>query len=99
MASTEVKDFDSPEETGPFKGNGQSRDRHRSRAGTVGRGTFEPGWKWSDNVKPIAGTDSCQVFTPRLRRVGPDAAVHMDDGTEGEVGPGERVRDSKRSQR
>ena len=27
----------------------------------VGRGTFEPGWRWSDNVKPVAGTDSCQV--------------------------------------
>ncbi len=28
---------------------------------TVNRGTFEPGWKWSQDVKPIAGTDSCQV--------------------------------------
>ncbi len=27
----------------------------------VGRATFEPGWKWSECVKPIAGTDSCQV--------------------------------------
>jgi hypothetical protein len=29
--------------------------------GVVGRGTFEPGWRWSENIKPIAGTDSCQV--------------------------------------
>jgi hypothetical protein len=28
---------------------------------SVGRGTFEPGWRWSVNVKPLAGTDSCQV--------------------------------------
>ena len=27
----------------------------------VGRATFEPGWRWSEHVKPIAGTDSCQV--------------------------------------
>jgi hypothetical protein len=27
----------------------------------VGRGTFEPGWRWSTDVKPIAGTESCEV--------------------------------------
>ena len=27
---------------------------------TVGRYTFEPGWRWSDSVKPIVGTDLCQ---------------------------------------
>ena len=26
----------------------------------IGRATFQPGWKWSESVKPIAGTDSCQ---------------------------------------
>ena len=29
---------------------------------TIGRTTFEPGWKWSDCVKPIVGTDSCQTL-------------------------------------
>jgi class 3 adenylate cyclase len=28
---------------------------------TVGRATFEPGWRWSEHVKPIVETDSCQV--------------------------------------
>ena len=28
---------------------------------TVGLATFEPGWQWSECVKPVAGTDSCQV--------------------------------------
>src|SRR3712207_1649092 len=57
-------------------------------ATTVGRATFEPGWKWSSNVKPIAGTDSCQVShlgyveSGRMR-------VFMDDGSEGEVNPGD----------
>ena len=28
---------------------------------TIGRGVFEPGWRWSNDVRPIAGTDSCQT--------------------------------------
>ena len=28
---------------------------------TLGRGTFEPGWRWSEDVKPIAGTSSCMT--------------------------------------
>jgi hypothetical protein len=27
--------------------------------GQIGRLTLEPGWQWSEHVKPIAGTDSC----------------------------------------
>ncbi len=55
---------------------------------TLGRGVFEPGWRWSDDVKPIAGTESCQVshlgycVSGRMK-------VVMDDGTEGEIGPGQ----------
>ena len=25
----------------------------------IGRATFQPGWRWSESVKPIAGTDTC----------------------------------------
>ena len=28
---------------------------------TLGRFTFEPGWRWSEHLKPIAGTDNCQA--------------------------------------
>jgi quercetin dioxygenase-like cupin family protein len=85
----EVKSFDSPDETRPFEGNGQAEVVHLA-GHTIGRGTFEPGWRWSENVKPIAGTDSCQVshiaycVAGRMR-------VYMDDGTEGEVGPNQAV--------
>jgi quercetin dioxygenase-like cupin family protein len=54
----------------------------------VGRATFQPGWRWSESVKPIVGGDSCQVphngyvFTGRL-------GIKMDDGTEFEVGAGD----------
>ncbi|MDQ0261101.1 cupin domain-containing protein [Sinomonas atrocyanea] len=27
---------------------------------TIGRLTFAPGWRWSDCIKPVAGTDTCQ---------------------------------------
>jgi class 3 adenylate cyclase len=54
----------------------------------VGRMTYEAGWRWSIDVKPIAGTEACQfhhvgyVISGRLR-------TQMPDGTELEVGPDE----------
>ena len=56
----EVKNFDSPDETRPFEGKGQA-DVVNVADKVIGRGVFEPGWKWSNNVKPIAQTDSCQA--------------------------------------
>jgi Cupin domain len=87
MAEMEVKNFDSPDEVRPFEGNGQAEVLNIGGK-VVGKATFEPGWKWSENVKPIAGTDSCQVshlgyvISGRMR-------VFMDDGTEKELGPGD----------
>ena len=89
MASVEVKSFDSPDETRPFAGNGKA-DVVTVGGTTVMRGTFEPGWRWSENVKPIAGTDSCEVYHLGYVVSG-RMAVRMDDGTEGEVGPGDIV--------
>ncbi len=89
MADVEVKSFDSPDETRPFEGKGQA-EVVQVGGQPVARGTFEPGWKWSENVKPIAGTDSCEVshlgycVSGRMK-------VIMDDGTEGECGPGDVV--------
>ena len=54
----------------------------------VGRMTYEPGWRWSADIKPIAATDSCQfhhvgvTLSGRLR-------AQMHDGTELEIGPGD----------
>ncbi|MDT4893134.1 MAG: hypothetical protein QOE97_2169 [Pseudonocardiales bacterium] len=48
---------------------------------TLMRAEFEPGWRWSNDVAPIAGTDSCQI-----RHLGYVTSgrmqVHMDDGSE-----------------
>jgi uncharacterized protein YjlB len=58
-------------------------------AGTqVMRATFEPGWKWSECVKPIAGTDSCQV-AHLIYTVSGKMIVRMDDGSEIEVKTGD----------
>ena len=54
----------------------------------VARMSLEPGWKWSENIKPIAGTDSCQVEHNGLLLSGRIKVV-MDDGSEMEIGPGD----------
>ena len=54
---------------------------------TIGRLNFEPGWKWSECVKPVVKTESCQVghvgyvVSGRL-------TVRMNDGTQKSFGPG-----------
>ena len=59
MAGVETRDFDSPDETRtPDK---TQVDVVRIGATTVGRFAFEPGWRWSECVKPVAGTESCQA--------------------------------------
>jgi hypothetical protein len=47
----------------------------------VGRGHLEPGWKWSNDVKPVAGTASCEIAHVGYLLHG-HLHVVMDDGTE-----------------
>jgi class 3 adenylate cyclase len=54
----------------------------------VGRMTYQPGWRWSTDVKPIAGTDSCQYHHLGLTLQG-QLRVQMPDGTELELDPGD----------
>ena len=87
--SLEIKSFDSPDETRPFADKGSAAAVSLA-SGTALKGTFEPGWRWSEHVKPLAQTDSCQtthlgyVLSGRMHIV-------MNDGTEGECGPGDAV--------
>jgi len=87
--AAEVKNFDSPDETRAFEGKGQAKVVELA-GHTVGYGTFEPGWKWSENVKPIAGTSSCQVAHFGYVLSG-SMRVYMDDGQEIEINPGDVV--------
>jgi hypothetical protein len=55
---------------------------------TIGRGIFEPGWRWSTSVKPIAKTNSCEA--PHLQyHVSGTLRIRMDDGTEFDCRPGD----------
>ena len=57
---------------------------------TVGLATFEPGWQWSECVKPVAGTDSRQV--PHVGYVlSGQIKVVMDDGSEEDFSPDDAV--------
>ena len=55
---------------------------------TLSRATLEPGWKWSECVKPIVGTDSCEV-PHRGYVVSGRLHLEMDDGNTVEIGPGD----------
>ena len=86
MAGVESRDFDSPDETRtPDK---TKVDVVRMGGATVGRFAFDAGWRWSECVKPVVGTDSCQIHHVGVVHSG-RLAVRHDDGTELEIGPGE----------
>ncbi|HEY0389327.1 MAG TPA: cupin domain-containing protein [Gaiellales bacterium] len=91
MSATEtglsVKSFDQPDETRPFAAHGSMAVLQLGET-TAGKGIFEPGWRWSQDVKPIAGTDSCQAHHS-LYILSGRMHILMEDGTEGELGPGD----------
>ncbi|KKS65220.1 cupin [Candidatus Daviesbacteria bacterium RIFCSPLOWO2_01_FULL_43_38] len=55
---------------------------------TFGKATFQPGWKWSESVKPIVKTESCQAPHTQYQISG-KLHVVMDDGTETDLEPGD----------
>jgi hypothetical protein len=80
------KSFEAPDETRAIaKGNVKVVNLGDVQAM---RGTFQPGWRWSECVKPIAGTESCQVAHLGYVLAG-RMGVKMDDGAEFEMGPGD----------
>ena len=86
MGKLEGKSVESPDETRTF-------DKGSMAVVNVGdlvfgRATFEPGWRWSECVKPIAGTESCQVHHNGFIVSG-RMGIRMDDGQELELGPGD----------
>ena len=54
----------------------------------VGRITVQPGWRWSQDVKPVAGTDLCMAPHQQYQLSG-HMHIVMSDGTELDTGPGE----------
>jgi quercetin dioxygenase-like cupin family protein len=86
MAKMERKSFDKPEETRSI--NKGKIEVVKLGDVTAMRVRFEPGWKWSECVKPVVGTESCQVGH-LMHVVSGRMRVRMDDGTEAEFGAGD----------
>jgi quercetin dioxygenase-like cupin family protein len=84
----EAKSLSQPDEVRAFEDNKGAVNIVTLGSGDVGLGTFEPGWRWSEHVKPKAGTASCQVQHIGYVMKGRMKVV-MDDGSEVEVGPGD----------
>ena len=89
MSQLEVKSFDKPDETRMFEGKGMA-DVVMVLGRPVARGHFEPGWRWSTNVKPIAQTERCEVSHFGYVEQG-RMRIHMNDGTEQDITPGQVV--------
>jgi hypothetical protein len=81
--------IDTPQERRPFAQHGHI-DVVTIGGFTMGRGVFEPGWRWSEDVKPIAGTDSCQTHHTGICLSG-KMTVRFDDGHETTVIPGDVI--------
>jgi hypothetical protein len=87
VADLEIKNVATPDETRPFVDKGKAAVVNVADHPVL-YGTFEPGWRWSEHLKPIAGTDSCQAphllycLSGRMR-------IETDSGEQGEIGPGD----------
>jgi hypothetical protein len=87
VADLEIKNVAEPDETRPFAGKGSAAVVNVA-GHPVLYGTFEPGWRWSEHIKPIAGTDSCQA-THLLYCLSGRMRVETSSGEQGEIGPGD----------
>jgi quercetin dioxygenase-like cupin family protein len=88
MSALVRKSLDTPEEVRPFEAGSGQLELVNLDTGPVGRATFQPGWRWSEHIKPIAHTDSCQAAHTCYFVAGRMKVV-TDDGEEMEYGPGD----------
>jgi len=82
----EVKNLGTPDDHRVFP-NGQL-DVVTVGAMTFGFATFEPGWRWTQSLRSIVGTDTCQAAHNGYCASG-SMHILMDDGTESDIGPGD----------
>ena len=86
MAGIESRDFSAPDET--RKPPKTLIELANLSGGQIGRYTFEPGWRWSECIKPVANTESCQTEHIGYAISGGLHIVH-NDGTEVDVKAGD----------
>src|SRR5437879_6195984 len=80
-----TKSFDNPDET-------RTPDKTRVDVikigdGQVARVTFQPGWRWTECIKPVAGTDTCQAHHFGVAVAGAIKVANAD-GSEMDIAPG-----------
>jgi hypothetical protein len=86
MAGVTSRNLDTPDETrAPDKSLIQIASLGSAK---VGRATFQPGWKWSECIKPVVGGESCQVHHLGVMTGGTLHVVH-NDGSEADLTAGE----------
>ncbi len=84
MAGVEVRSFDAPDETRtPEK---TKVEIVRMGGTSASRMSLQPGWRWSECIKPIVGGERCQMRHVGVLQSGTMHLVH-DDGSEQEIGP------------
>ncbi len=81
-----IKRFDSPDETRTFEKG--KFDVIKIGHMTIGRASYEPGWKWSEHVGAVTGATSCEVDHIGLVLSGHAKAL-MNDGRELDLTPGD----------
>ncbi len=86
MSDAEQKAFGTPDETRTFEKG--KLDLVNIGGSTIGRLTLEPGWRWSQHVKPLAGTDWCEAPHFQYHAAG-RIRIRMSDGSEFEASPGD----------
>jgi hypothetical protein len=86
MAGVESKNMDTPDEV--RSPNKTRVDVVTVGSSEVGRLTLQPGWRWSECIKPVVGGDSCQAEHLGYSISGRMHIEH-EDGTTLEIGPGE----------
>lgn len=86
MANAEKKSFTAPDERRTPPNTTMETVRFGGR--TVARITYQPGWRWTTDLKAVAGTDLCQVNHFGYVLAG-RTRVAMADGTTLDLGPGD----------
>lgn len=88
MAGVEQSSWDQASETRTPEKTRQEIVRLPDTSGAVVRTTFQPGWRWSECIKPLVGSDSCQVAHHGTIVSGRLGVAH-EDGTTVELAPGD----------
>lgn len=87
MADVMVSNLDTQGERRPFAAHGHAVIANAGAAAVL-RGEFEPGWRWSTDIKPLAGTASCQMHHLGYVESG-SMRIRLEDGTERELAAGD----------